>query len=157
MLDFNYNNRSEIIFGKNSLTKIPSILKKHQVKSLLLIYSGDFIKYLGIWGFIKESCESLNINFSSCGKVVPNPKIELVRDLVNLGKEKSVDFIIAVGGGSSIDTAKAVSIGINYDGEYGISLIKVSFHNHRFQLVQLQLYQRVDRKLQMHQLYQMDF
>lgn len=117
MLDFNYNNRSEIIFGKNSLTKIPSILKKHQVKSLLLIYSGDFIKYLGIWRFIKESCESLNINFSSCGKVVPNPKIELVRDLVNLGKEKSVDFIIAVGGGSSIDTAKAVSIGINYDGD----------------------------------------
>ena len=48
------------------------------------------------------------------GNVVPNPKVELVRTLVDIGKQKHVDFILAVGGGSSVDTAKAVSVGIPY-------------------------------------------
>jgi len=87
------------------------------VKSLLLVYSGDFIKDLGIYSVIKEAVNELGINFSENGNVVPNPTIELARELVEEGKKENVDFVLAVGGGSSIDTAKAVAIGIPYDGD----------------------------------------
>ena len=53
----------------------------------------------------------------SNGNVVPNPKVELVRELVELGRENNTDFVLAVGGGSSVDTAKAVAMGIPYDGD----------------------------------------
>jgi alcohol dehydrogenase YqhD (iron-dependent ADH family) len=115
MKNFNYYNPAEIIFGNEAEKKIKDLLNKYNVKSLLLLYSGDFIKDLGIWDEVHNACEELNINFYENGNIVPNPKVELVRELVTLGKEKDIDFVLAVGGGSAIDTAKAVSIGIPYD------------------------------------------
>jgi alcohol dehydrogenase YqhD (iron-dependent ADH family) len=66
---------------------------------------------------IKKAVAELGIRFSENGNVVPNPSIDLVRELVKQGKENQVDFVLAVGGGSSIDTAKAVALGIPYDGD----------------------------------------
>ena len=117
MINFQYNNPAKVIFGDGAEKEIETLLKEYNVKSLLLVYSGDFIKDLGIWNTVHSACHKLNISFYEEGNVVPNPKIELVRNLVSLGKSNSVDFVLAVGGGSSIDTAKAVSIGIPYDGD----------------------------------------
>ncbi|MFH5834802.1 iron-containing alcohol dehydrogenase [Proteiniclasticum sp. C24MP] len=117
MINFQYKNPSKIIFGQDSEKEIENLLKEYHVNSLLLIYSGDFIKELGIWDTVKQACSNLNITFNESANVVPNPKIELVRELVNIGKQHEVDFILAVGGGSAIDTAKAVSLGIPYDGD----------------------------------------
>lgn len=117
MINFQYNNPAKVIFGDGAEKEIETLLKEYNVKSLLLVYSGDFIKDLGIWDTVHSACHKLNISFYEEGNVVPNPKIELVRNLVSLGKSNSVDFVLAVGGGSSIDTAKAVSIGIPYDGD----------------------------------------
>lgn len=117
MQDFQYYNPSKIIFGDQSEKRITTLLKECKASSLLLIYSGDFIKDLGIWSTVKNACDELTIQFHENSEVVPNPKIELVRKLVSIGKKHSVDFILAVGGGSAIDTAKAVSIGIPYDGD----------------------------------------
>lgn len=117
MINFQYKNPSRIIFGQNSEKEIESLLKEYGTTSLLLVYSGDFIKELGIWDTVKQACKNLNIVFNESADVVPNPKIELVRELVNIGKQNNVDFILAVGGGSAIDTAKAVSLGIPYDGD----------------------------------------
>ena len=117
MINFEYYNPAKIIFGAGSINKIKTLLEKASVSSLLLVYSGDFIKDLGIYRAIKEATEELKIKFIENGNVVPNPSIELVRELVAEGKKENVDFILAVGGGSSIDTAKAVSIGIPYDGD----------------------------------------
>ena len=91
--------------------------KEYKVTSLLLVYSGDFIKTLGIYDVITEAVSELGIRFSESGEVVPNPSIELVRKLVAQGKEDKVDFVLAVGGGSSIDTAKAIALGIPFDGD----------------------------------------
>ena len=117
MIGFEYYNPAKIIFGAGSINKIKALLEKASVTSLLLVYSGDFIKDLGIYQVIKEATEKLNIKLTENGNVVPNPSIELVRELVAEGKNENVDFILAVGGGSSIDTAKAVSIGIPYEGD----------------------------------------
>lgn len=117
MINFKYNNPAKVIFGDGAENEIENLLKEYKASSLLLVYSGDFIKKLGIWDTVHSACQKLNIAFYEEGNVVPNPKIELVRDLVSLGKSKKVDFILAVGGGSSIDTAKAVSIGIPHEGD----------------------------------------
>ena len=117
MIGFEYYNPAKIIFGEDSEKKIKGLLQDYGVKSLLLVYSGDFIKSLGIYSVISEAADELGITFSENGNVVPNPSIELVRELVRQGKETQVDFVLAVGGGSSIDTAKAVALGIPYDGD----------------------------------------
>ena len=117
MIGFEYYNPAKIVFGENSEKKLPELLKGYNVTSLLLVYSGDFIKKLGIYDVINQAVNQLGIRFFESGEVVPNPEIELVRKLVKLGKEENVDFVLAVGGGSSIDTAKAISIGIPYEGD----------------------------------------
>ncbi|MBQ4271152.1 MAG: iron-containing alcohol dehydrogenase [Clostridiales bacterium] len=117
MIGFQYYNPAKIVFGENSVAGLSRLLAGYNVKSLLLVYSGDFIKTLGIYDAITDAVKELGIRFSENGNVVPNPSIELVRELVEQGKKDEVDFVLAVGGGSSIDTAKAVSIGIPYEGD----------------------------------------
>lgn len=117
MIGFEYYNPAKIVFGEESEKKLKGLLESYGVRSLLLVYSGDFIKTLGIYSVIKEAVSELGITFSENGNVVPNPSIELVRELVEQGKKDNVDFVLAVGGGSSIDTAKAVALGIPYDGD----------------------------------------
>ena len=117
MIGFEYYNPAKIVFGEDSEKSLKSLLAQNKATSLLLVYSGDFIKTLGIYDVIKESVDALGIRFSESGEVVPNPSIELVRKLVAQGKEDKVDFVLAVGGGSSIDTAKAIALGIPYDGD----------------------------------------
>ena len=117
MIGYEYYNPAKIVFGEDSEKKLKSLLSQHKVSSLLLVYSGDFIKTLGIYDVITDAVNELGIRFSESGEVVPNPSIELVRKLVAKGKEDKVDFVLAVGGGSSIDTAKAIALGIPYDGD----------------------------------------
>ena len=117
MIGFEYYNPAKIVFGEDSEKKLKSLLSQHKVSSLLLVYSGDFIKTLGIYDVITDAVKELGIKFSESGEVIPNPSIELVRKLVAKGKEDKVDFVLAIGGGSSIDTAKAIALGIPYDGD----------------------------------------
>ena len=117
MKSFEYFNPAKIIFGVGSQDKLKYLLEAEGATSLLLIYSGDFIKDLGIYQVVKKAAEELGINLIESGDVVPNPTIELARELVQRGKEANVDYILAVGGGSAIDTAKAVAIGIPYIGD----------------------------------------
>ena len=117
MIGFSYYNPARIVFGEGSERKLADLLREYKVTSLLLVYSGDFIKTLGIYGAVLDAVTELGIDFSESGKVVPNPSIELVRKLVAQGRRDRVDFVLAVGGGRSIDTAKAVAIGIPYEGD----------------------------------------
>lgn len=117
MVNFQYYNPAKIVFGQGSQNELKRLLQEEKATSLLMVYSGDFIKTLGIYDTVKNITEELGIAFYENGNVVPNPSIELVRELVSLGKEKNIDFILAVGGGSSVDTAKAVALGIPYEGD----------------------------------------
>ena len=117
MIGIEYYNPAKIVFGEDSEKKIKDLLKAYEVRSLLLVYSGDFIKTLGIYSVIEDAVRELDIEFTENGNVVPNPDIDLVRELVKQGKQRNVDFVLAVGGGSSIDTAKAVALGIPYEGD----------------------------------------
>lgn len=117
MIGFEYYNPAKIVFGEDSEQQLIALLRENHISSLLLVYSGDFIKDLGIYAVIEKAVKELGIAFSENGNVVPNPEVDLVRQLVEQGKKDKVDFVLAVGGGSSIDTAKAVALGIPYDGD----------------------------------------
>ena len=117
MIGFEYYNPAKIVFGEGSEKSLAKLLKQNNVNSLLLVTSGDFVETLGIYDVIRDAVKELNIRFSESREVVPNPGIELVRKLVEQGKKDEVDFVLAVGGGSSIDTAKAIAIGIPYEGD----------------------------------------
>ena len=82
MIGFEYYNPAKIVFGEDSGKSLKSLLAQNKATSLLLVYSGDFIKTLGIYDVIKEAVDALGIRFSESGEVVPNPSIELVRKLV---------------------------------------------------------------------------
>ncbi len=117
MIGFEYYNPAKIVFGEGSEKSLAKLLRQNNVKSLLLVTSGDFVETLGIYEVIRDAVKELNIKFSESREVVPNPSIELVRKLVEQGKTDEIDFVLAVGGGSSIDTAKAIAIGIPYEGD----------------------------------------
>lgn len=115
MLDFNYKNSAKIIFGLDSINKLENELKENNVKNLLILSSGDFIKDLGIYDKVIEVCNKLNVSYVYNNSVVPNPKVELIRELISQNKYKNIDLILAIGGGSVIDSAKAISVGLESD------------------------------------------
>ena len=117
MVNFQYYNPARIVFGPGSERELANLLRMEQASALLLIYSGEFIRNLGIYQVVEDACRELNIPFSANGQAAPNPEISLVRELILQGRETGVDFVRAGGGGSSIDTAKAVAMGIPYDGD----------------------------------------
>lgn len=115
MLDFNYQNSAKIIFGLDSINKLENELKENNIKNLLILSSGDFIKDLGIYDKVIEVCNKLNVTYVYNNSVLPNPKVELIRDLIKQNKDKCIDLILAIGGGSVIDSAKAISVGLESD------------------------------------------
>ena len=117
MKNFNYYNPAEIVFGVDSLNQLKPLLAKQNISSLLFVYSGSFIKDLGIWTAVKKVCEELEVEFHENDAVIPNPEVELVRDLIIQGRSNNIDFVLGAGGGSAIDTAKAIAVGIPYSGD----------------------------------------
>lgn len=118
MQNFNYYNPADIYFGKGQEELVGKLTSQYsKKKKVLVLYSGDYYNFLGISKLVDNRFKELNIEFTECGEVVPNPQISLVRKLCTLVREKEIDFILAVGGGSVIDTAKAVSFGALYNGD----------------------------------------
>lgn len=151
MLNFHYRNPARIFFGDGAENNMYDLLKEYKVTSLMFVYSGDFIKTLGIWDVIKDACDKLGIDFQECGEVVPNPKIELIRDLVKVCKEHKTDFVLAAGGGSSVDTAKPSHLVFLTMEMYGISLMDQQHRKQQFRLALLQLFRQVDLRHPMQQ------
>ncbi len=117
MENFLYYNPAKVIFGNDALDNLNALLQENNVHSLLLIYGGDYVVKLGIFDKVKQACQEQGIDFTYNNEVVPNPRVELVRKMINTCRENSVDFIIAAGGGSAIDTAKAIALGVNYQAD----------------------------------------
>ena len=86
-------------------------------KKVLLHYGQSHIKKTGLYEKIISSLKENNIDFIELSGVVPNPRIELVREGIQLCRKENIDFILAVGGGSVIDSAKAIAVGFYYKGD----------------------------------------
>ncbi|MGJ9382060.1 iron-containing alcohol dehydrogenase [Salipaludibacillus sp. CF4.18] len=116
MQNFVFQNETKIIFGRDEEKVVGEEAKKYG-KKLLLHYGGGSIKNSGLYQRVVESLQAQGIEIVELSGVKPNPRVSLVREGVNLCKENNIGFILAVGGGSVIDSAKAIAAGANYEGD----------------------------------------
>ncbi|WP_394867347.1 iron-containing alcohol dehydrogenase [Paraclostridium bifermentans] len=116
MLNFDYQNRTRIIFGKNEHRNIGKLIKPYANK-VLFHFGGQSIKKSGVYEDVINSLLENQIDFVELGGVKPNPRLSLVNEGIELCRKEKVDFILAVGGGSVIDSAKAIAIGVPYSGD----------------------------------------
>lgn len=116
MENFKWENKTEIIFGKETeYEAIPETLKYG--KKVLLHYGGGSIKTSGLYDKIFLGLEKAGAEVYALGGVKPNPRLGLIREGIKLCRENGVDVILAVGGGSVIDSAKAIAAGVKYNGD----------------------------------------
>ena len=116
MRNFSYKNGTEIIFGRDTENQVGSLVKNYANK-ILLHFGGGSIKKSGLYDKVIASLKKENIEVFELGGVKPNPRVSLVREGINICRENNIDFILAVGGGSVIDSAKAIAAGVNYNGD----------------------------------------
>ena len=115
MNNFVYYTPTKVFFGKGEELKIGQILAEYGAKKILLHYGKSSIKKSGLYDVIVEKLKEANIEFVELGGVEPNPKLSLVLKGVEIVKREKVDLILAVGGGSVLDSSKAISAGAKVD------------------------------------------
>lgn len=112
MRSFEYFAPTKVIFGKDSHLQIGDILKKENCHKVLIHYGGKSAVASGLIDEVSGCLTDAGIDFVTLGGVVPNPRLSKVREGIELCKKENVDFILAVGGGSVIDSAKAIGYGV---------------------------------------------
>ena len=117
MYNFEYYTPTFIEFGKKSEEKVAQLIKAQNGKKVLIHYGGHRAKKSGLIDKIEKLLTEENIPYVELGGVVPNPRLSLVYKGIELAKKENVDFILAVGGGSVIDSAKAIGYGIANEGD----------------------------------------
>ncbi len=117
MKNFQFYAPTRIVFGKNSETKVGKLLKQHGAAKVLLHFGGQSAEKSGLLDRTRTSMKEAGVEFVELGGVVPNPRLSLVYEGIELCKKEGVDFILSVGGGSVIDSAKAIGWGLCYDGD----------------------------------------
>jgi hypothetical protein len=115
--DFNYCAPTRVVFGRQSEEKIPELIRQYGGTKVLIHYGGGSAVRSGLIGEIHDMLDKEDIPYVDLGGVVPNPLLSMVYKGIELCRAEGVDFIIAVGGGSVIDSSKAIGYGIPYDGD----------------------------------------
>ena len=117
MKDFVYYAPTEVVFGTHSEEQVATLVKKYGGSRVLVHYGGQSARKSGLLDKITGLLDEAGISYIELGGVVPNPRLSLVKKGIDLCRQNGVDFILAVGGGSVIDSAKAIAYGVKYDGD----------------------------------------
>ena len=117
MFNFNFYTPTRVVFGKETEYLIGKLVKNVNCKKVLLHYGSGSVIRSGLLGRIKESLDASGVTYVELGGVVPNPRLSLVRKGIELCRKEGVDFLLAVGGGSVIDSAKAIGYGVYNGGD----------------------------------------
>ncbi len=115
--DFNFYAPTRVVFGKSSEEQLPQLLKANGATKVLVHYGGGSAKRSGLLDKVYAMLREADISFVELGGVVPNPLLSKVQEGITLCRQEDVDFILAVGGGSVIDSSKAIGYGVSYDGD----------------------------------------
>ena len=116
MENFDYCNPTRIVFGRGVRTQVGELVKPHADR-VLLHYGGGSIKRSGLYDEIVASLKAAGVAYVELGGVVPNPRLSLVREGIALCRRERIGFVLAVGGGSVIDSAKAIAMGAPHKGD----------------------------------------
>ncbi len=117
MVDFNYYAPTQVVFGKESEKQTGKLVKQYGGTKVLLHYGGKSAERSGLLDVVCASLEAEGIPYVKLGGVVPNPRLSKVYEGIELCRKENVDFILAVGGGSVIDSSKAIAWGVPYEGD----------------------------------------
>ncbi|MBE5762198.1 MAG: iron-containing alcohol dehydrogenase [Clostridiales bacterium] len=117
MLNFEFLSPTKIFFGRGVENQVGDLLKQYGATKVLLHYGGGSVKRTGLFDRVVDSLKAAGVEFVELGGVKPNPRLSLVYEGIKLCKETGVDFLLAVGGGSVIDSTKAIAHGLQYDGD----------------------------------------
>jgi len=118
MNNFQFYSPTQFVFGKRVEDQVGSLVIRHNAHKVLIHYGGGSVVKSGLLAAVRKSLAASNIEFVELGGVVPNPRSGLVYQGIDLARRENVDFILAVGGGSVIDSAKAIAIGVPYAGDF---------------------------------------
>ncbi len=115
--DFNFYAPTRVVFGKSAEEQIGTLVKNNNGKKVLIHYGGGSAERSGLLDVVRKQLTAAGIAFVELGGVVPNPLLSKVNEGIALCRREQVDFILAVGGGSVIDSSKAIGYGVCYDGD----------------------------------------
>lgn len=118
MENFTFYSPTFFAFGKGEENNTGSLVKRFGGSKVLIHYGGGSVVRSGLLDRVKKSLDNEKIPYVELGGVMPNPRSGLVYEGIDLCKKENVDFILAVGGGSTIDSAKAIAAGVVYDGDF---------------------------------------
>ena len=117
MFGFRYFTPTKVVFGKNSEENVADLIKEFGGKKVLIHFGGGSVIRSGLLQRVTDKLDEAKITYIKLGGAVPNPRLSLVREGIELCKKEGIDFILAVGGGSAIDSAKAIGYGIANGGD----------------------------------------
>ena len=117
MYNFNYFTPTKVVFGKGTHEQVGKLIKEYKCEKVLLHYGSGSVVKSGLLDKVKAALDAENIAWVELGGVVPNPRLSLVYEGIELAKREKVDFILAVGGGSVIDSSKAIGYGVCNEGD----------------------------------------
>ena len=115
--DFNFYAPTRVVFGRDSEAQLPQLIRSCGASRVLVHYGGRSARKSGLLDKVFAMLDEAGIGYVELGGVVPNPLLSMVRKGIALCREQKVDFILAVGGGSVIDSSKAIGYGVGYDGD----------------------------------------
>lgn len=118
MDNFTFYTPTYFDFGRKAEEHVGELVRRFGGTKVLLHYGGGSVKRSGLYDRVKKCLDEEGISCTELGGVKPNPRSGLVYEGIELGRNNEVDFILAVGGGSTIDSAKAIAAGICYDGDF---------------------------------------
>ena len=118
MQNFSYYSPTEFVFGRGAEEKAGEMIRKRGGTKALVHFGGGSAIKSGLMDRVTASLEAANIPYVTLGGVQPNPRSSLVYRGIELARAEHVDFILAVGGGSVIDSSKAIALGVPYDGDF---------------------------------------
>ena len=117
MFDFKYFTPTKVLFGKNTEDKVADLIQEFGGKKVLIHYGGGSVIRSGLMQRVTDKLDAAGISYVKLGGAVPNPRLSLVYEGIELCKKEGVDFLLAVGGGSAIDSAKAIGYGLKNEGD----------------------------------------
>ena len=123
MQNFSFLNPTRIEFGKDKEQNIGRYMKEFGAKKTLIIYGSDRIMQNGLFDIATKSLSANGIEFYKIGGVKSNPVLSKVNEAINLAKKQGVDSVLAIGGGSVLDSAKAVAQELNITAMFGTFLL----------------------------------
>jgi hypothetical protein len=116
MKDFNFYAPTEVVFGEQSEEQVAALVKKYGGTKVLVHYGGQSAKRSGLLDKICGLLSDGGVEFVTLGGVVPNPRLSLAQQGIELCRKEGIDFILAIGGGSVIDSAKCIGYGVPFEG-----------------------------------------